>query len=343
MNLEGVLTAFDNPLLPQQENDPIPDIVVEDDDNLFLDMSKSTSQSTSQLTSEFASQYTELVSSSPAVRQGKRRSLASQLVYRNKKRRRDDNSTPFSKLVFSQEITTQIIELFLEEIQAGTIKDTKWSFIRLAIERIYKAIKAEYPRFLWSVKKIRNKLTNERRYYQQFLTLLTISNISYNPKSSLLKALENIQDSFLIKDLKAVQLYTIPIGNREIYAKVFYYKRATRRYIKQAIELIGYYYIPDDLDVITVDFSDLSDLSTEADLDDLDDNSNIDLGEVSIVLLLQILGQVPEQILERKSIGKHIGSRDSKFIAVTRGIKRLASSNQKLPGVDDIRAIVKDL
>ena len=235
------------------------------------------------------------------------------------------------------------MELFLKETQAGTIKDTKWSFIRLAIERIYKAIKAKYPCFPWLVEKIYNKLTNKQQYYQQFLTLLAISSVNYNPKSGLLKALENIQDSFLIKDLKAVQLYTISIGNREIYAEVFYRKRVTRRYIKQAIKLVGCYYIPDDPNVVTVDFLDLLDLSTEVDLDDLDNNSNIDLGEVSVVLSLQIPGQVPEQTLERKSIRKYIGSCDSKFVAVTRGIKRLASSSQKLPRVDNIRAIVKDL
>ena len=192
VNLEGVSTVFDDPLLLWQENDPIPDIVVEDDDNLFLDMSKSTSQSTSQPTSEFASQRTEPASSSPVVRQGKRRSLASQSIRRNKKRRRDDNSVPFSKLVFSREMTTWIMELFLEEMRAGAIKDTKWSFIRPAMERICKAMKAEYPRFPWLVEKIRDKLTNEWRRYWQFLTLLAISGVSYDPESGLLKAPENI-------------------------------------------------------------------------------------------------------------------------------------------------------
>jgi hypothetical protein len=34
----------------------------------------------------------------------------------------------FSKLVFSKVMTARIMELFLEEVRAGAMKDTKWSY-----------------------------------------------------------------------------------------------------------------------------------------------------------------------------------------------------------------------
>ena len=93
-------------------------------------------------------------------------------------------------------------------------------------------------------------------------------------------------------------------------------------------KIVGRVRILDDPNILIVDFLDLDDLSTNIDLDDSNDNSNIDLEEVSVVLLPRTLGQVLEKILERKSKRKRIGIYDtSEFRAVIYRIKRLASSS----------------
>ena len=124
---------------------------------------------------------------------------------------------------------------------------------------------------------------------------------------------------------------------------MFYRKRVTRQYIKQAREIIGRVYIPDNSNILIIDFLDLDDSSTNIDFNDPNDNSDIDLKEVSIVLSPRTLGQVLEKILERKSKRKRVDIYNTlEFRAVAYRIKRLASSSQKLPRVDDIRAIITD-
>ena len=66
---------------------------------------------------------------------------------------------------------------------------------------------------------------------------------------------------------------------------MFYYKKVTGRYIREAINIIGQAYIIEDPNI--KDFSNLGeDSSSTTDINDPDINSDINLEEISVILSL---------------------------------------------------------
>ncbi|KAK3896329.1 hypothetical protein C8A05DRAFT_40182, partial [Staphylotrichum tortipilum] len=99
------------------------------------------------------------------------------------------------------------------------MRDTKLSFLKPVMERICMKMRAQFPRYPWAAGKIQDKLWNEKRRYRQFLTLLSISGVNYDPVSGLPSAPDNIWEAYLGKYPKAAWLRNTPIGDREIYAE----------------------------------------------------------------------------------------------------------------------------
>ncbi|KAK4235782.1 hypothetical protein C8A03DRAFT_36342 [Achaetomium macrosporum] len=346
VNLAGVANDGYNPAIPWQENEGI-GTSLDDDDDLFYMTSRpsrtnpSTTRSTPSTQSTQPSQPSQstddITTPSPSTRKRRRQKSLAQRI----KRKRNDDSSLFTKLIFSREMTARIMELFLDETRAGALKDTKASLQKPAMERILRRLQSEYPRHPWELDKVREKYKNERRRYRLLLTLLAISGVSYSDESGLPRAPDNVWDTFLAKYPKGSWLRTSSIGNREVYAEVYHQEKATGRHIKEARLLVGQGQVASDVD-FDVNFSTVEDSSGDTDLEDPDDNSDID-NDIAVVAS-------PRRSVPRGAGRSSRRSRDTGITAVADSIGRLAESNviastrvvPELTGAEDIRLAIKD-
>lgn len=229
------------------------------------------------------------------------------------------------------------MELLLEETRAGNMKDIKASLLNPALQRICDKLAVEFPQYPWSLQKVQDKMWNEKKRYWQFITILSISGVSYDDASGLIQAPESIWESFLARDPKAGWLRTQPLGNREVYAEVFHRERATGKYIKPATELLPRNNNGD------IDFDQLSDLDHNRGLKDNNDNNDDgDIDNIDNLSSISTTRQTSKISTPTPSTRgrQHEVSQDS-LVQVAHSLNCLASSNATVPGGYDIRIAVK--
>jgi hypothetical protein len=221
------------------------------------------------------------------------------------------------------------------------MKDLKWIYLKEAIANVTAAMKREFPRYPWDIAKVREKYLNERKRYRSFLLLLAISGASYDYETGLVMASEEIWDKFLTKYPKAKWLRTASLGDRDTYSEVFFREKASGKYIREARALVGRDHVVDDRESGDDSDSD-SDDDEELDLDDPDQNPDIDveLDGVSAVPAPQ------SSATQNSSSGRRFSAKRSKETDaqhIARSIDKLATSNTKVPGLDEVKEAVQDL
>ncbi|EAQ90761.1 predicted protein [Chaetomium globosum CBS 148.51] len=332
-----------HPVRSWQENEDIANLTAnlfnDNDDLHYVSSRYYSTDDLSQPPTE-ASATEAIATPSPSTRKRPRQKSLAIRPTQNKRKKTAPKKED-CKLVFSREITTRVMQLFLDETRAGALKDTKASFQKPAMERILKAMEAEFPRFTWAVDKVRAKYKNERRRYRMLLTLLAISGVNFSHETGLPSAPDNVWKSFLKKYPKANWLRTTSIGDRDVYAEVYHNEKASGRHIKEARQLVGPGRVLDDPDIDVDDFSAVEDSSGDTDTDDPDDNTD---DEDNIEAVAAPRTPVP------RGAARPRRSREPGVMAVADSIGRLAESNTtsttrvvtELAGADDIRMALKD-
>lgn len=103
------------------------------------------------------------------------------------------------KRVSSSDITARMMELFFEEVCAGSFKDAGDDYSRPVMERVRKTMQSESTHRSWTRSKLEYKLRREEDRYDSFLALMVIPGVKYDQLSGLPVVPDEVWTSFVAK------------------------------------------------------------------------------------------------------------------------------------------------
>jgi hypothetical protein len=124
------------------------------------------------------------------------------------------------KRASSSDMTARMMELFFEEVCAGSFKDAENDYPRPVMDRVRRTMQSEYPHRSWTRSKLEYKLRRQEDRYDLFLTLMMIPGVKYDQLSGLPVVPDEVWTSFVAKYSDSWWLRTEPLGDRAVYEVV---------------------------------------------------------------------------------------------------------------------------
>jgi Myb/SANT-like DNA-binding domain len=153
------------------------------------------------------------------------------------RRRRRGNPKSRGRVSYTSEMTAFIMNLFMDQRQAGGFNSTKKKDYTPAWNATLEAMKEKYPTFPWSIKSISDKYENEKKRYRSWRNFMAISGVNLNRETMLPGAPDAVWESFFARNNTRTRsvnwLRTVPLGDSDVYATVFFRERATGSKIRE--------------------------------------------------------------------------------------------------------------
>ncbi|EAQ91722.1 predicted protein [Chaetomium globosum CBS 148.51] len=158
----------------------------------------------------------------------------------NKKKRKAaiPKSAP-TKVVFSKEMTAQVMLWFNECRKKGMFNSSKKKDYGPIWQEVFERCQEQWPRFPWKPNIIATKYDTERQRYQQWKMLVDgYSGVTFDYTANLPCVSESTWEQFVLRNntlSKSVTwLRTIPLGDVDVYRSVFWRERASGNHIAEA-------------------------------------------------------------------------------------------------------------
>ncbi|KAK3946984.1 hypothetical protein QBC32DRAFT_355962 [Pseudoneurospora amorphoporcata] len=150
---------------------------------------------------------------------------------------------PPKRILYTREMTDQLMVWFGECKAAGLFKRGKTKKFGPAWQYVFDLALEKYPNQPWTLKAIAQKYDTERKRFVMWKKLITTSGVGYDWSSNVPTASEEIWDRFFARHNTERKNYhrlrTTPLGNRDVYEEVFRKERVAGHHIREAGDRSG--------------------------------------------------------------------------------------------------------